>query len=89
MPHSWGTPIRIASELHWVACFPDVSTAWNPPPVLFELHLPHESPVWSLTVKPIEVDKKDGMIEVPTGPGLGIEINRDELDRYRVDLIQV
>jgi D-galactarolactone cycloisomerase len=89
VPHSWGTPIRIASEMHWVACFPDVSRAWNPPPVLFELHLPHESPAWNLTTKRIEVDKKDGMIEVPTGPGLGVEVNRDELDRCRVQLITI
>jgi D-galactarolactone cycloisomerase len=88
-PHSWGTPIRIAAEMHWVACFPDVSRAWNAPPVLFELHLPHESPAWGLTTRRIEVDKADGMIAVPTGPGLGIEINRDELERYRVGLITV
>ncbi len=89
VPHSWGTPIRIASEMHWMACFPAASTAWNPPPVLFELHLPHESPAWGLTANRIEPDKSDGMIEVPTGPGLGIEINRDELERYRVDLIEI
>ena len=89
VPHSWGTPVRIASEMHWVACFPDTSTAWNPPPVLFELHLPHESPAWGLTTVPVQVDKKDGMIQVPTGPGLGIEINRDELARYRVELIEI
>jgi len=83
VPHSRGTPIRIAAEMHWVACFPDVSRAWNRPPVLFELHLPHESPAWGLTTKRIELDKADGMIAVPTGPGLGIEINRDELERYR------
>ena len=89
VPHSWGTPIRIASEMHWVACIPGVSTAWNPPPVLFEMHLPHESPAWGLTEQRIEPDKSDGMIEVPTGPGLGIAINRDELERHRVDLIQL
>ena len=89
MPHSWGTPIRIASEMHWVACFPGVSTAWNAPPALFELHLPHESPAWGLTEKRIEPDMSDGMIEVPTGPGLGIAINRDELDRYRVETIEI
>ncbi len=89
VPHSWGTPVRIASEMHWVATIPDISRAWNPPPALFELHLPHESPVWSLTTKRIEVDKADGMIEVPNGPGLGIEIDRDELDRYRKQLITV
>jgi D-galactarolactone cycloisomerase len=89
VPHSWGTPVRIASELHWAATIPDISRAWNPPPVLFELHLPHESPVWGLTTKRIEVDKTDGLIEVPNSPGLGFEINRDELDRYRRQLITI
>ncbi len=89
VPHSWGTPIRIASEMHWVACFPDVSTAWNAPPVLFELHLPHESPAWGLTETRIEPDMSDGKIEVPNGPGLGIAINRDELERYRVDVVDI
>jgi D-galactarolactone cycloisomerase len=89
VPHSWGTPIRIASEMHWAATIPDISRAWNPPPVLFELHLPHESPVWGLTTKRIEVDKSDGMIAVPAGPGLGIEINRDELERYRTQTITI
>ncbi len=89
VPHSWGTPVRIAAETHWVSCFPDVSRAWDPPPALFELHLPHESPAWGLTVKRIEVDKADGKIEVPSGPGLGIEIDRDILDRSRVGLINL
>jgi D-galactarolactone cycloisomerase len=39
MPHSWGTPIRSATEMHWVATIPNLSGAWNPPPTLFELHL--------------------------------------------------
>ena len=89
VPHSWGTPIRIVSEMHWVACFPDVSRAWNPPPALFELHLPHESPAWGLTAKRVEPDKEDGQIAVPDGPGLGYEINRDELERYRVERIDI
>jgi len=89
IPHSWGSPIRIVSEMHWVACFPDVSRAWNPPPVMFELHLPHESAAWNLTTPRIEVDKSDGLIAVPDKPGLGIEINRDELERYRVELITI
>lgn len=89
MPHSWGTPIRIAAEMHWVTTIPNLSRAWNPPPTLFELHLPHESPAWDLTIERIEVDKSDGMIAVPAGPGLGIEINRDVLTRYRTDLVTI
>lgn len=89
IPHSWGTPIRIVSEMHWVAGIPPMARAWNAPPVLFELHLPHESPAWDLTEKRVEVDKKDGEIEVPTGPGLGIEINMDELERRRVGFVAI
>lgn len=89
MPHSWGTPIRIAAEMHWVACFPPPSRAWNAPPVLFELHLPHESPAWGLTRQRIEVDKSDGMIAVPSGPGLGVEVDRAELEKFRVNLIEL
>jgi D-galactarolactone cycloisomerase len=89
VPHSWGCPIRIASELHWVACIPPLSRAWNPPPPLFELHLPHESPAWDITPEPIEVDKSDGMIAVPEGPGLGIEVDTEKLATYRTELINI
>lgn len=89
VPHSWGTPIRIVSEMHWVACIPELYRAWNPPPALFELHLPHESPAWGLTTRRVEVDKSDGKIAVPIGPGLGIEINQEELERYRTNLINI
>ena len=89
VPHSWGTPIRIAAELHWCANFPTPSKAWNAPPVMFELHLPHECPAWGLTKKRIEVDKTDGLIAVPTAPGLGIEINLAELEKHRVAKIEI
>lgn len=91
MPHTWGSPIRIAATMHWAACIPQHSERFiNPPPVLFELHLPHESPAWELTEKPIEVDKKDGMIEVPTGPGLGVEIVPEVLEKFRFgDVIEI
>ena len=90
MPHTWGSPIRIAATMHWTACIPQHSERFvNPPPVLFELHLPHESPAWELTEKRIEVDKEDGMIEVPTGPGLGIEVIPEILDKYRSGDVEV
>lgn len=89
VPHSWGTPLRIAAEMHWVASIPDLSRAWNPPPPLFELHIPAESPAWGLTTSRIEVDRADGMIAVPSGPGLGYEVNRDELAKYRQSIIEI
>jgi D-galactarolactone cycloisomerase len=91
MPHTWGTPIRIAATMHWSACVPYHSERYiNPPPVLFELHLPHESPAWDLTETPIEPNPEDGMIEVPTAPGLGIQVIPDVLEKYRTgDVITI
>ena len=84
MPHTWGSPVRIAASMHWTACIPSLSPrGLNPPPILMELHLPHESPVWELTEKRIEVDKEDGQIEVPTGPGLGIKVIPEVLEKYK------
>ena len=54
-----------------------------------ELHLPHESPAWELTEERIEVDRSDGMIEIPTGPGLGIDVRPEVLERYRNDLVEI
>ena len=89
VPHSWGSPIRIVSEMHWVAALPPVSNALNPPPALFELHLPHESAAWGLTKKRVEVDKADGCIEVPDGPGLGIEVDRNVLEKFRINRVDI
>ena len=76
--------------MHWASCIPQLNPSFiNPPPVLFELHLPHESPAWELTEKRIEVDKKDGCIEVPTGPGLGITVIPEVLEKYRTGEVTV
>ena len=87
VPHTWGGPIRNVASMHWVATLPPLSISRHQPPALFELHLPEESAVWDLTTEPVLVDKTDGQIAVPTGPGLGIEINRDVLEKNRTDLI--
>lgn len=89
IPHTWGGPIRNVASMHWVAAIPPLSVSQHEPPPLFELHLPEESSVWSLTEEPVLVEKEDGMIPVPTGPGLGIEINLDELERNRVNLTTI
>ncbi len=89
VPHSWGGPIRIAAEMQWMASVPPASNALNPPPALFELHLPNESAAWGLTRKRIEVDKSDGCVAVPDAPGLGIEIDRDVLEKFRVGQVDI
>lgn len=51
-------------------------------PVLEYVRSSH--PFWrELTTQPIELT--DGVVIIPTGPGLGIEVIPETLDRYRVN----
>ena len=38
----------------------------------------------SILTEPLKV--VDGCLEVPTGPGFGVEIDEDALEKYRIEL---
>ena len=80
-PHVWGTGIAIAAATQLLA----VTADYTPPslrPIEPMLEFDRtEHPVRAaLLVEPIA--PVDGYVTVPTGPGLGIEINRDVLLRF-------
>lgn len=87
IPHTWcHTPLRIAATMHWVACIPhEHATFTNPPPVLMEWHPPNESVAVDLTEERIEIDPRTGVMPLPTGPGLGLTVIPEVLDRYRAE----
>lgn len=89
VPHNWGTAVRTVGELHWMASMPPVSGALDPPPVTFEFDRT-ENPFREAVVKQtIDIDKSDGSIEVPTRPGLGIDVVREAVDHFRTELITI
>ena len=54
----------------------------NPAPVEIFAN-PKRDPLWRQIMKnPLKI--KDGMVEVPDGPGLGIPLNWDFINKYRV-----
>jgi len=82
IPHAWGSAIGLAATLHFLAALPDQPPSFKPMPPLLELEQ-CENPFRDLlSVEPIL--QKAGKVQIPTGPGLGIEINRSVLDRYRI-----
>ena len=82
VPHAWGSAIGLAATLHFLAALPDQPPSFRPMPPLLEFEQ-CENPFRDLlTVDPIV--QKRGVVQVPTGAGLGIEVKRDVLDRYRV-----
>jgi D-galactarolactone cycloisomerase len=89
VPHNWGTAIRTAAILHWMSTAPPLTQAISAPPVLFELDCT-ENPLRDAIVRsPFRIDPSDGCIEVPNGPGLGIEVLRDAVDEYRIEMVTI
>ncbi|MBM08964.1 MAG: mandelate racemase [Magnetovibrio sp.] len=83
VPHVWGTGIGLAAALHLLAVLPH-----NPPgrrpwePILEFDRSEHPARQAILTV-PIE--HKRGFVNIPAGPGLGIEIDKQTLAEFTVD----
>jgi D-galactarolactone cycloisomerase len=82
VPHAWGTAIGLAATLHFLASLPECPPCLVPMPPMLE---------YEQTFNPFRDDLSatrlthtKGWVDVPTGPGLGIEIDRSILDRYRV-----
>ncbi|MBD03649.1 MAG: hypothetical protein CME24_04805 [Gemmatimonadetes bacterium] len=82
LPHMWGTAIRLAATVQWHATIPDEPEGISPQPSLFEFDMTENGLRTQLACEPIKT--VDGYVPVPGAPGLGIEINRQVLERYAV-----
>jgi L-alanine-DL-glutamate epimerase-like enolase superfamily enzyme len=67
-----------AALMHFVAAIP----AMHP---IMGYGSPLERLVDDICVKPIEMNA-DGTVDLPTGPGLGVELSREKLMKYREEL---
>lgn len=78
IPHGWKTGITSAVGRHFQAACPAAP--------LFEYVSPQvfDSPLRRELVSPEPV-LSDGFMELPTAPGLGIELNEELVERWRVD----
>lgn len=88
MPHNWGTAVRTAAILHWMAACPPLTEALAPPPVLFEFDQT-ESPFRDAVIAEALAPGADGTVAVPTGPGLGVTVIPEAVAKFRTELITV
>jgi D-galactarolactone cycloisomerase len=82
LPHMWGGHIRLAATVHWQATLPDWPKVLNSFPSLFEYDMTENGLRTDLAKNPIQA--VDGVLHLPQEPGLGIEIDRDVLEKYAV-----
>jgi D-galactarolactone cycloisomerase len=76
VPHVWGTPVAIAASLHLLSTLP------RERPLEFDRSA---NPLRErLASNPFAPDD-EGRVTVPQGPGLGVDLDRDAIDAYRID----
>jgi D-galactarolactone cycloisomerase len=72
VPHGWNTALGLASDLHLASACPSSD--------LVE-YLAGSPFIDDIVEVPWKLDS-DGMLAVPTGPGLGVSINLDKVEKY-------
>lgn len=80
MPHVWGTAVCIAASLQFMAALAPNPPRRNPIEPIMEFDRT-ENPFRQAIVH-TALEHRQGVMTIPDGPGLGIEINRDALVTY-------
>ena len=81
-PHVWGTGVALAASLHLIAALPDNPPSLNPIAPLLELDQSEHPMRMAILTEPIR--HQAGWVEVRTGPGLGIDIDRAAIAKFLV-----
>lgn len=83
-PHVWGGGVALTAAIHLLASVPDYPhTANVPDPLWLELDRGANGLRDQLLTEPFV--PVEGQIEVPTAPGLGVEVDPDALAQFRTD----
>jgi D-galactarolactone cycloisomerase len=81
-PHVWGTGIAIAAALQLLAVLPRQPLSLDPEEPMLEFDRTEHPIRQAILVEPIEAVR--GVVRIPQGPGLGIEIDRDAIARFKI-----
>ncbi|SFZ84606.1 D-galactarolactone cycloisomerase [Devosia enhydra] len=82
VPHVWGTAVHIAAALQFMAALPPNPPRVDPIEPILEFDRTHSPFRQAIVTRPIEAVA--GVVAIPDGPGLGIEIDREALDHFRL-----
>lgn len=82
IPHTWGTAIGIHVALHFIANLESIPGRMMSPDFLMEFDQTENGLRDRLTHPKIEI--VEGMIKVPTKPGLGFEIDEEVIKEYAI-----
>lgn len=82
VPHVWGSGVCLAASLQFIATLPPTPLSAHPIEPLLEYDR-SDHPFRTALVRGAIQRAADGFVPIPTGPGLGIEVDRSVIERYR------
>ncbi len=82
LPHSWGTGVAFAAGLHLVSTLDPVPGRLRMPDMMLEMDRSENALRDNLTSPQFQVE--DGYVAVPKAPGLGVDVDPDQLARFTV-----
>ncbi len=82
MPHAWGSGVSLAAALQFISSLPYTPMSDEPSELFLEFD--QSSHPFRTALINDGIKYEDGYIYVPDKPGIGVEVNRDILEQYRV-----
>lgn len=83
-PHCWGGAVGLAAAVHFLSALPDYPHSdYLPTPRLLEYDVGENPLRDDLLIDPLAA--LNGEVTVPKGPGLGIAVNPEIVEHYRLD----
>jgi D-galactarolactone cycloisomerase len=81
-PHVWGSAIAQAASLQLLAALPVVHHSLFAQEPIFEFD--RSSHPFRVQLVKTPIQPASGWVQIPSGPGLGVEVDRSVLENYRV-----
>lgn len=84
IPHVWGSGIGLAASIQYIATLPTAPLSLNAAETYLEYDQSDHPFREDLIFNAIQM--VNGKINIPQESGIGVEINRDVIDEYRIDV---
>ncbi|MEY1556396.1 mandelate racemase/muconate lactonizing enzyme family protein [Yoonia sp. R2331] len=86
--HVWGSAIAVATNLHLLAAMPPMPGGLHPWEPMLEFDTTHNSFRDDLLTVSLDIQgqvaRNGGWVSIPTGPGLGVEPDRDVIAAFKI-----
>ena len=86
IPHVWGSGIGLAASMQYIATLPPTPLSLNP----FEPYLEYDQSDHPFREDLIfnGIKMENGKVKIPEKPGIGVDVNRDVIDEYKISVFK-